>query len=186
MIQKRRSPQPHPMQRCPRVIELLRAHALSPSTCLVARKRAWRSLHVARAATRPQPAGRALLPEHPPYYDKEHLTDRPERFFASEMLREAIFEHYQDEIPYSCECKIESFKEGDALIKIAATIYVSQESQKGIVIGHKGNNLKKVGTRARKRLEEFFQKQVYIETRVKVKPNWRQDEDALDAFGYNL
>ena len=127
---------------------------------------------------------RALLPEHPPYYDKEHLTDRPERFFASEMLREAIFEHYQDEIPYSCECKIESFKEGDALIKIAATIYVSQESQKGIVIGKKGAALKKTGTKARQRMQDFFQKKVFLETHVKVSANWRQNEKSLEAFGY--
>lgn len=127
---------------------------------------------------------RALLPVHPPFYDKEQLTDRPERFFASEMLREAIFEFYDEEIPYSCECRVESFKESDDIIRIAACIFVSHESQKGIVIGKGGKALKKTGTRARQRMEEFFCKKVFLETRVKVAPNWRQNEKSLESFGY--
>ena len=126
----------------------------------------------------------ALLPEHPPYYDKEQLTDKPERFFAAEFLREAIFEQYHEEVPYSCECRVEAFKESDDLIKVRAVIFVSHESQKGIVIGKKGSALKKVGIAARARLEDFFQKQVYLETRVKVRPNWRQDPSSLAEFGY--
>ena len=129
-------------------------------------------------------AVRALLPEHPPFYDKEQLTDKPERFFAGEFLREAIFEQYEQEVPYSCECRVDSFKETDDIIRIRAMIYVSHESQKGIVIGKKGAALKKVGIRARTRLEDFFQKQVYLETRVKVRPNWRSDLKALEDFGY--
>ena len=126
----------------------------------------------------------ALLPEHPPYYPKDQLTDKPERFFAGEMLREAIFESYQQEIPYSCECRIESFKEADEIIRLRAIIYVAHDSQKGIVIGKGGQALKKVGMRARARLEDFFQKKVYLETRCKVRPNWRQDAKALEEFGY--
>ena len=106
----------------------------------------------------------ALLPEHPPYYDKEQLSDRPERFFAAEFLREAIFEHYSEEIPYSCECVIEAFKEAETTIRLRADIFVSHESQKGIVIGKGGAALKKVGTRARKRMEAFFDKKIYLET----------------------
>jgi len=126
----------------------------------------------------------ALLPEHPPFYDKDQLTDRPERFFASEMIREAIFEHYSQEIPYACECRVTSFKEDDDIIRIGANIFVSHESQKGIVIGKGGGALKKVGTSARKKLEAFFSKRVFLETRVKVKPNWRTDERSLEEFGY--
>lgn len=127
----------------------------------------------------------ALLPEHPPYYPKDQLTDKPEKFFAAEMLREAIFETYYEEIPYSCECRIESFKEGDDLIKVRALVYVSRDSQKGVIIGKGGAALKKVGMRARARLQDFFQKKVFLETRVKVRPNWRQDARALEEFGYS-
>jgi len=126
----------------------------------------------------------ALLPIHPPYFPKDQMTDKPERFFAAEMLREAIFEVYEQEIPYSCECSIDAFKESEDLIRIRAHIYVSHDSQKGIVIGKRGAALKKVGVRTRKRLEDFFQKQCYLETRVKVRPNWRQDDSALKEFGY--
>jgi len=126
----------------------------------------------------------SLLPLHAPYYDRDQITDRPERFFAAEMLREAILEHYHEEVPYCCECKVEAFKETDKLLRIRAVIYVSHESQKGIVIGKGGAALKKVGTKARSRLEHFFQKQVYLETRVKVRPNWRQDPRSLEEFGY--
>jgi len=126
----------------------------------------------------------ALMPEHPPYFPKDELSDKPERFFASEFLREAIFEQYREEVPYSCEVVVDSFKETDEIIRIRANIFVSHDSQKGIVIGHKGTALKKVGIASRKRLEDFFRKQVFLETRVKVKKNWREDEGALAGFGY--
>jgi len=126
----------------------------------------------------------ALMPEHPPYFPKDELSDKPERFFAAEFLREAIFEQYREEVPYSCEVVVESFKETDQIIRMRANIYVSHDSQKGIVIGHRGAALKKVGTASRRRLEDFFQKQVFLETRVKVKKNWREDEGALAGFGY--
>lgn len=127
---------------------------------------------------------RACLPVHEPFFPKDQLTDRPERFFAAEMVREAIFDGYRQEVPYSCEVAIESFKEFDEILRIKAIIYVSHETQKGIVIGHKGNALKAVGTRARKKLEDFFVKQVYLQTEVKVKKDWRQDVSALRDFGY--
>jgi len=126
----------------------------------------------------------ALLPEHPPFYPKEQLTDRPERFFAAEMLREAIFEHYSQEIPYSCECRVTSFKEAEEIIRMSAEIYVAHDSQKGVVIGKGGAALKKVGTSARKKMETFFDKKVFLETRVKVRANWRQDKKSLEEFGY--
>ena len=126
----------------------------------------------------------ALMPEHPPYFPKDELSDKPERFFASEFLREAIFEQYRDEVPYSCEVVVDAFKETDEMIRIRADIFVSHESQKGIVIGAGGAALKKLGIAARKRLEDFFCKQVYLETRVKVMKNWREDEGALAKFGY--
>ena len=128
---------------------------------------------------------RALLPLHPPFYPKDQLTDKPERFFAAEMLREAIFNTYEQEIPYSCECQVDAFKETDEIIRIRAHIFVAHESQKGIVIGRGGSALKKVGIRARKRLEDFFGgKKVHLETRVKVRSNWRGDSKALEEFGY--
>jgi len=129
---------------------------------------------------------RSLMPEHPPFYDKsdDAMSVLPERFFASEMLREAIFEHYQQEVPYSCECRIEAFKESEEIIRIRADIFVEHDSQKGIVIGAKGSALKRVGIKARRRMEGFFHKKIHLETRVKVKPNWRQDKFALQEFGY--
>mmetsp|Transcript_47236 Transcript_47236/g.100822 ORF Transcript_47236/g.100822 Transcript_47236/m.100822 type:complete len:352 (-) Transcript_47236:242-1297(-) len=126
----------------------------------------------------------AVLPEHEPFFPKDQLTDRPERFFASEMVREAIMTGYRHEVPYSCEVRITSFKELDEIIRITCEIYVAHESQKGIIIGNKGAALKAVGTRARKALEEFFVKKVYLETRVKVRKGWREDESALKDFGY--
>ena len=127
---------------------------------------------------------KALLPVHPPFYPKDQLSDKPERFFASEMMREAIFGHYQQEIPYSCEVAVTSFKESDALVEIACEIYVAADSQKGIVIGKGGKALKAVGTKARERMESFFGKKVFLVTRVKVSKSWRNDELVLASFGY--
>ena len=124
------------------------------------------------------------MPEHPPYYPKDELTDKPERFFAAEMIREKIFKLYKKEVPYSCEVGVEEFKEDEKIIRIRATIYVERASQKGIIIGHKGEALKKVGTWAREEMEKFFGKQVFLETHVKVNENWRTDPKALSRFGY--
>jgi len=125
-----------------------------------------------------------LLPEHPPFFPKDQLTDKPERFFAAEMLRESIFELYSQEVPYSCEVAVTAFKEAESIIRIQAEIYVAAESQKGILIGNKGSAIKRVGVRTRKRMEDFFQKKVHLETRVKVRKAWREDETALREFGY--
>jgi len=124
------------------------------------------------------------LPEHPGYYPKDDLTDRSERFFASEMIREKIFLYYEQEIPYSTEVGIETFKEEADIIRIRATIYVERDSQKGIVIGKGGSSLKKVGTEARKDMEKFFGKKVFLETHVKVSENWRKQKLRLKQFGY--
>lgn len=125
------------------------------------------------------------LPEHPPFFDKDELTDRPERFFASEIIREKIFKNYKKEIPYSCEVSIEDFHEEKKIIRIRATIYVERNSQKGILIGQKGSALKKVGTEAREELEKFFAKKVFLETFVKVEPDWRKNKSKLKKFGYD-
>mmetsp|Transcript_37924 Transcript_37924/g.126894 ORF Transcript_37924/g.126894 Transcript_37924/m.126894 type:complete len:295 (-) Transcript_37924:51-935(-) len=127
---------------------------------------------------------RACLPPHEPFFPKDQLTDRPERFFAAEMLREAIFTGYRQEVPYSCEVAITAFKELDEIIRVKATIFVSHETQQGIVIGRKGAALKAVGSKARKEMEAFFCKQVYLQTSVKVRKDWRQDPAALRDFGY--
>lgn len=124
------------------------------------------------------------LPEHPGYYPKDTITDRYERFFAAEIIREKIFLNYEQEIPYSCEVGIESFKEEEKMIRISATIFVERDSQKGIVIGKGGSSLKKVGTEARKDLEAFFNRKVFLETRVKVAENWRKHKQRLKQFGY--
>lgn len=124
------------------------------------------------------------LPIHPEYYPKDELTDKPERFFAAEMVREKIFKLYKKEIPYSCEVGIEEFKEEDDIIRIRAIIYVERSSQKGIIIGQKGEALKKVGTWAREEMEKFFLKKVFLEIHVKVNENWRADPKALARFGY--
>ena len=124
------------------------------------------------------------LPIHPPYYPKDELTDKPERFFAAEMVREKIFKLYKKEIPYSCEVVIEEFKEEEDIIRIRGIIYVERNSQKGIVIGQGGEALKKVGTWAREEMEKFFQKKVFLEMYVKVNENWRTDPKALSRFGY--
>jgi len=124
------------------------------------------------------------LPESPPYYPKDQLTDKPERFFVNECIREKILLHYKKEIPYAIEVETESFKEDDELIKIRSLIMVERETQKGIIIGHKGNALKRVGTEARKDLEAFFQKKVFLDLYVKVNKNWRTNDRQLKRFGY--
>lgn len=124
------------------------------------------------------------LPEHPGFYPKDDLTDKSERFFASEIIREKIFLNYEQEIPYSTEVGIEAFKEEETIIRIRATIFVERDSQKGIVIGKGGSSLKKVGTDARKDLEKFFGKKIFLETHVKVSDNWRKQKLRLKQFGY--
>ena len=124
------------------------------------------------------------LPECPPWYDKDAFTDKNLRFFASEIIREKILLNYKDEIPYSCEVGIESFKEGEERYDISAVIYVMRESQKGIIIGKKGSALKRVGTQARIEMEDFFQKKVFLSTYVKVDPDWRESRKELRRFGY--
>ncbi len=125
-----------------------------------------------------------VLPESPPYFDKDQYTDKNDRFFASEIIREKIFQRYKKEIPYSCEVVVNSFKEGDKLLKIQADILVERDSQKGIVIGNKGTALKNTGSAARQDLENHFGKQVYLELFVKVKANWRNEQKFLKEFGY--
>ncbi len=126
-----------------------------------------------------------LLPESPAFFDKDQLTDKPARFFVSEIIREKILLYYDKEIPYSVEVRVERFKETEKNIHINAIIYVERDSQKGIIIGHQGMALKKVSTEARKSLEKFFQKPIYLETFVKVDKDWRSNQRELDAFGYN-
>ena len=126
-----------------------------------------------------------LLPESPAYFDKEQLTDKPARFFVSEIIREKILLYYDKEIPYSVEVVVERFKEDEQQIHINAVIYVERDSQKGIIIGHQGVALKKVSTEARKALEKFFDKHIYLETYVKVDKDWRSSKKELDNFGYN-
>jgi len=127
-----------------------------------------------------------LLPESPPYFDTDALTDRPERFFVTEIVRGAILENYQKEIPYSVEPVVEEFKESDDIIRIRVVIYVERDSQKGILIGHQGSSLKLVGTQARKDLETFFGKKIFIELFVKVAKDWRNRPDLLKSFGYEI
>lgn len=128
---------------------------------------------------------RELLPESPPYFGKDQWTDKSARFFTTEIIREKILLYYDKEIPYSVEVVVEQFKEEPKRIHIQSIIYVDRESQKGIVIGHGGVALKKVSTEARKSLERFFQKSVYLEVFVKVDKNWRNSQRRLDAYGYN-
>jgi len=125
-----------------------------------------------------------LLPEGPPFYPKDQLTDKSERFFVNEKIREKILTHYKKEIPYSVEVETESFIEEDSIIRIRSIIMVERDTQKGIIIGHKGTAIKRVGAEARKDLERFFQKKVFIELYVKVNKNWRSDKDQLKRFGY--
>ena len=129
---------------------------------------------------------RELLPESPAYFDKDQLTDKPARFFVSEIIREKILLYYDKEIPYSVEVSVERFKEDEKHIHINAIIYVERDSQKGIIIGHQGVALKKVSTEARKALEKFFDKQIYLEIFVKVGKDWRSSERELSNFGYSL
>ena len=126
-----------------------------------------------------------LLPEAPPYFDKNDLTDRNERFFFQEIVREKILLNYQKEIPYSVEVVVEEFKETDKIIHINCVIYVERDSQKGIIIGHKGEMIKRVGTDARKDAEEFFGKKIVLELFVKVAKDWREKERSLKNFGYD-
>jgi GTP-binding protein Era len=127
---------------------------------------------------------KALLPDHPPFFPQDEFTDRPERFFASEIIREKIFLNYEEEVPYSCEVAINSFKDEPDILRISAEIYVERDSQKGIIIGKGGSSLKKVGTEARKDLEAFFSKKVFLETHVKVAGDWRKEKNRLRQFGY--
>ncbi|MFL0100461.1 GTPase Era [Tenacibaculum maritimum] len=125
-----------------------------------------------------------LLPISPPFYPKDQLTDKPERFFVNEKIREKILTHYKKEIPYSVEVETESFIEEKEIIKIRAVIMVERDTQKGIIIGHKGSAIKRVGTEARKDLEFFFDKKVFMELYVKVNKNWRSNKNQLKRFGY--
>ena len=125
-----------------------------------------------------------LLPESPPYFPKDELTDRSERFFMQEIIREKILIHYQKEIPYSAEVEVEEFIESGDLIKIRALIYVERDSQKGIIIGKNGSALKRVGTEARQEAEEFFCKKIFLELFVKVSKDWREKDNVLRRFGY--
>lgn len=126
-----------------------------------------------------------LLPESPAYFDKEQLTDKPAKFFVSEIIREKILLYYDKEIPYSVEVRVEQFKETETAIRINAVIYVERDSQKGIIIGHQGVALKKVNIEARKALEKFFAKKIFLETFVKVDKDWRSSQRELNSFGYN-
>lgn len=126
-----------------------------------------------------------LLPESPPFFDKDQLTDKPAKFFVTEIIREKILLNYDKEIPYSVEVEVEQFKEEENLIRINAVIYVERDSQKGIVIGKGGKSLKKVGSEARKDIEAFFEKKIFLELYVKVEKDWRNKEIKLRGFGYN-
>jgi GTP-binding protein Era len=126
-----------------------------------------------------------LLPENPPFFDKDQFTDRSERFFMQEFIREKILLAYQKEVPYSVEIEVESFKEMEEIIHIEAVIYVSRESQKGIIIGKEGKMLKRVGSEARADAEEFFGKKIFLKLFVKVAKDWRNKDRALKNFGYD-
>lgn len=126
----------------------------------------------------------ALMPQHPAYFPNDEYTDRSERFFASEIIREKIFLNYEQEIPYSTEVSITSFKEEEEIIRISATIYVERDSQKGIIIGKGASSIKKVGVEARRDMETFFGKKIFLETHVKVADNWRKQSFKLKQFGY--
>jgi GTP-binding protein Era len=125
-----------------------------------------------------------LLPVAPAFYDKDAITDKPKRFFVSESIREKILKHYKKEVPYSVEVEVEEFEDEKEIIRIRAIIFVMRESQKGIIIGHKGAGIKRIGTEARRDLERFFDKKIFLETVVKVKKNWRNDDRQLKSFGY--
>lgn len=127
-----------------------------------------------------------LLPDSPPYFDRDQWTDKPARFFVTEILREKILLYYDKEIPYACEAVVESFQETDTNIHIRTIIYCERDSQKGILIGHRGVALKKVSSEARKTLEKFFQKSIFLEVYVKVDKDWRNNQKRLEAYGYKL
>jgi GTP-binding protein Era len=127
----------------------------------------------------------SLLPEHPPYFPKDQLTDKPERFFVNEAVREQILLHYQQEIPYAVEVVTEQFQEDEKIIRIRSLILVERDSQKGIIVGRKGAAIKAVGMAARKNLEAFFNKKIHLELFVKVAKNWRTNERQLQRFGYS-
>ena len=129
---------------------------------------------------------KTLLPESPAYFDKDQWTDKPARFFVSEIIREKILLYYDKEVPYCTEVVVEEFKESDSIIRIRAVVYVERDSQKGIIIGHKGVAIKRMSTEARKTLEKFFGKSVYLETFVKVDKDWRQSDKAMKSYGYKL
>ena len=129
---------------------------------------------------------KAALPECPPFFDKEQLTDKPARFFVDEIIREKILLNYDKEIPYSVEVEVEEFHEEENIIRISAVIYVERDSQKGIIIGKQGSALKKVGTQARHDIEAFFQKQVFLQLFVKVDKDWRSNQGRLKHYGYDL
>jgi GTPase len=125
-----------------------------------------------------------LLPVHPAYFPKDELTDKPERFFAAEIIREKIFLNYKKEVPYSCEVVITAFKETDDIIKVSSEIYVERATQRAILLGHKGERIKIVGIEARKEMEVFFGKKIFLEQYIKVEPDWRQKKQKLEGFGY--
>lgn len=127
---------------------------------------------------------RERLPESPPYFPKDQLTDKPEKFFVAEIIREKIFKLYKQEIPYSCEVKVDSFKEDGRLIRIAAIIFVNRKSQKPILIGQNGTAIKRLGTESRRKIEEFLGSKVFLELHVKVREHWRENEEQLKNFGY--
>lgn len=127
-----------------------------------------------------------MLPESPPYFDKDALTDRPARFFVTEIIREKILETYDKEVPYSTEVVVEKFQEDEKLIRINAMIIVERDSQKGIIIGKGGSMLKKVGMAARTEIEAFLEKKVFLELYVKVEKDWRNKDKQLKSFGYNI
>jgi GTP-binding protein Era len=124
------------------------------------------------------------LPEHPAYYPKDELTDKPERFFVAEIVREKILEQYSQEIPYAVEVVVEDFKESESIIKIRAIIFCERETQKGILLGHQGSAIKKMGTAARIAMETFLQKKVFLDLHIKVDKQWRSSERELKRFGY--
>ncbi len=128
----------------------------------------------------------SLLPESPPYYSKDELTDRPLRFFVSEIIREKILLFYSKEIPYSVEVFVDSYKEENEIIRIAATLFVARETQKAIILGHKGAGIKRLGTEARKDIENFTGKHIFLDLTVKVNDNWRDNEKMLKRFGYEI
>ncbi|HBK31745.1 MAG TPA: GTPase Era, partial [Porphyromonadaceae bacterium] len=127
-----------------------------------------------------------LLPESPPYFEKDALTDKPARFFVTEIIRGKALLYYQKEVPYSMEIVVEEFKDEPDILRIRAIVMVERETQKGIVIGHKGAALKKLGTEARKDIERFFEKKVFLQLYVKVEPDWRNRDNMLKTFGYKL